>query len=226
MADRPMIYVDDVCKAYKTGEMSTPVLKHISFTVQKGELAAVVGDSGSGKTTLMNLLGALDAPDSGRIIINNREISSMKAEQRTLYRRHNIGFIFQDYNLIQVLNVYENIMLPLQLGQKKADEKKVDFLLEQLHLKEKKYSLPSQLSGGEQQRVAIIRALIHNPDLILADEPTGNLDSRNTAIVVKLIYALCRKFHHTTILVTHNMQIAKLCDRRIMIKDGSIRQEV
>lgn len=226
MSDRPMIYVEDVSKTYKNGETSNRVLNHISFTVQKGELAAVVGDSGSGKTTLMNLLGALDAPDSGRIMINNKEISNMKAEQRTLYRRNNIGFIFQDYNLIQVLNVYENIMLPLQLGQKKVDEKKVDFLLERLHLQEKKYSLPSQLSGGEQQRVAIIRALIHNPDLILADEPTGNLDSRNTAIVVKLIYALCRKFHHTTVLLTHNMQIAKLCDRRIMIKDGRIRQEV
>lgn len=223
MADRPMIYVDDVSKTYRNGDRSNRVLSHISFTVEKGELAAVVGDSGSGKTTLMNLLGALDSPDSGRIIINNKEISNMKAEQRTLYRRDNIGFIFQDYNLIQVLNVYENIMLPLQLGQKKTDEKKVDFLLDKMHLKDKKYSLPSQLSGGEQQRVAIIRALIHNPALILADEPTGNLDSKNTAIVVKLIYALCKKFNHTTVLVTHNMQIAKLCDRRIMIRDGSVR---
>ncbi len=149
----------------------------------------------------------------------------MKAEQRTLYRREHIGFIFQDYNLIQVLNVYENIMLPLQLGHKPANEKTINFLLDKLHLTEKKYCLPSQLSGGEQQRVAIIRALIHQPDLILADEPTGNLDSKNTVIVVKLLAALCRQFQHTTVLVTHNMQIAKLCDRRIIIKDVSVRQE-
>lgn len=225
MADRPIIYVDDVSKSYRNGELTNQVLNHVSFTVEKGELAAITGDSGSGKTTLMNLLGALDSPDSGRIIIHNKEISNMNAKQRTLYRRENIGFIFQDYNLIQVLNVYENIMLPLQLGQKQANEKTIHFLLEKLHLTEKKYSLPSQLSGGEQQRVAIIRALIHNPDLILADEPTGNLDSKNTIIVIKLLQTLCRQFQHTTVLVTHNMQIAKLCDRRIVIKDGNIKQE-
>ena len=225
MADKPMIYVDDVSKSYHNGEITSQVFNHISFTVEKGELAAITGDSGSGKTTLMNLLGALDSPDSGRIFIHNKEISNMKAEQRTLYRREHIGFIFQNYNLIQVLNVYENIMLPLQLGHKPANEKTINFLLDKLHLTEKKYCLPSQLSGGEQQRVAIIRALIHQPDLILADEPTGNLDSKNTVIVVKLLAALCRQFQHTTVLVTHNMQIAKLCDRRIIIKDGSVRQE-
>ncbi len=225
MADKPMIYVDDVSKSYHNGEITSQVFNHISFTVEKGELAAITGDSGSGKTTLMNLLGALDSPDSGRIFIHNKEISNMKAEQRTLYRREHIGFIFQDYNLIQVLNVYENIMLPLQLGHKPANEKTINFLLDKLHLTEKKYCLPSQLSGGEQQRVAIIRALIHQPDLILADEPTGNLDSKNTVIVVKLLAALCRQFQHTTVLVTHNMQIAKLCDRRIIIKDVSVRQE-
>ena len=167
MADKPMIYVDDVSKSYHNGEITSQVFDHISFTVEKGELAAITGDSGSGKTTLMNLLGALDSPDSGRIFIHNKEISNMKAEQRTLYRREHIGFIFQDYNLIQVLNVYENIMLPLQLGHKPANEKTINFLLDKLHLTEKKYCLPSQLSGGEQQRVAIIRALIHQPDLIL-----------------------------------------------------------
>lgn len=219
--EKPMIRVEDVTKTYRNGDVKNRVLNHVSFTIAEGELAAVVGDSGSGKTTLMNLLGALDRPDSGRIVINQKDISLYSQEKRTLYRRNNIGFIFQDFNLIQVLNVYENILLPLQLGSKKVDEKKIDFLLEKLRLLDKKYALPTQLSGGEQQRVAVIRALIHNPDLILADEPTGNLDSKNTAMVIKLMQILCRKMNRTTVLVTHNMQIAKLCDRIIWIKDGT-----
>lgn len=225
MTQESIIRVENVSKTYQNGEVSNQVLDHISFTIQEGELVAVVGDSGSGKTTLMNLLGALDTPDSGKIIIRNQEISRMNQAQRTLYRRNNIGFIFQDYNLIQVLNVYENIMLPLQLSRKKVDEEKIDFLLDKLLLSDKKYAQPSQLSGGEQQRVAIIRALIHDPELILADEPTGNLDSKNTIQVIKLIQILCKKMKRTTIMVTHNMQIAKLCDRIIRIKDGSIIQE-
>lgn len=225
MTQESIIRVENVSKTYQNGEVSNQVLDHISFTIQEGELIAVVGDSGSGKTTLMNLLGALDTPDSGKIIIRNQEISRMNQAQRTLYRRNNIGFIFQDYNLIQVLNVYENIMLPLQLSGKKVDEEKIDFLLDKLLLSDKKYAQPSQLSGGEQQRVAIIRALIHDPELILADEPTGNLDSKNTIQVIKLIQILCKKMKRTTIMVTHNMQIAKLCDRIIRIKDGSIIQE-
>lgn len=225
MTQESIIRVENVSKTYQNGEVSNQVLDHISFTIQEGELVAVVGDSGSGKTTLMNLLGALDTPDSGKIIIRNQEISRMNQAQRTLYRRNNIGFIFQDYNLIQVLNVYENIMLPLQLSGKKVDEEKIDFLLDKLLLSDKKYAQPSQLSGGEQQRVAIIRALIHDPELILADEPTGNLDSKNTIQVIKLIQILCKKMKRTTIMVTHNMQIAKLCDRIIRIKDGSIIQE-
>lgn len=222
MTQESIIRVENVSKTYQNGEVSNQVLDHISFTIQEGELIAVVGDSGSGKTTLMNLLGALDTPDSGKIIIRNQEISRMNQAQRTLYRRNNIGFIFQDYNLIQVLNVYENIMLPLQLSGKKVDEEKIDFLLDKLLLSDKKYAQPSQLSGGEQQRVAIIRALIHDPELILADEPTGNLDSKNTIQVIKLIQILCKKMKRTTIMVTHNMQIAKLCDRIIRIKDESI----
>lgn len=225
MTQESIIRVENVSKTYQNGEVSNQVLDHISFTIQEGELIAVVGDSGSGKTTLMNLLGALDTPDSGKIIIRNQEISRMNQAQRTLYRRNNIGFIFQDYNLIQVLNVYENIMLPLQLSGKKVDEEKIDFLLDKLLLSDKKYAQPSQLSGGEQQRVAIIRALIHDPELILADEPTGNLDSKNTIQVIKLIQILCKKMKRTTIMVTHNMQIAKLCDRIIRIKDESIIQE-
>lgn len=221
-AGKPMIRVDDLTKTYQNGEVRNRVLNHISFSIGKGELAAVAGDSGSGKTTLMNLLGALDVPDSGRIVIHNQDISMYNSEKRTLYRRNHIGFIFQDFNLIQVLNVYENIMLPLQLCGVKTDGKKIDFLLEKLHLLDKKYALPSQLSGGEQQRVAVVRALIHNPDLILADEPTGNLDSKNTAMVVRLLRALCKKMNCTTLLVTHNMQIAKLCDRILFIRDGSV----
>lgn len=222
MEKKPTVSVENVIKIYRSGEVSRQVLNHISFQVTEGEMVAVVGDSGSGKTTLMNLLGALDTPDGGKIVINGQEISRMNAQQRTLYRRDHIGFIFQDYNLIQVLNVYENIMLPLQLGNKKINGKKVDFLLEQLHLLDKKHSLPSQLSGGEQQRVAIIRALIHNPAVILADEPTGNLDSKNTAMVVRLMQFLCKKMNRTTIMVTHNMQIARLCDRMILIRDGNV----
>ena len=222
MEKETAIYVEDVSKTYQNGEVPVPVLNHVSFTVQAGELLAVTGDSGSGKTTLMNLLGALDTPDSGRIIIGRQVISNMSQHQRTLYRRNSLGFIYQDFNLIQVLNVYENIVLPLQLGKKKIEEKKIDFMLEKLRLQDKKYALPSQLSGGEQQRVAVIRALIHNPALILADEPTGNLDSRNTAMVVRLMQALCRKMNRTTIMVTHNMQIARLCDRVIQIRDGRV----
>ncbi len=224
MEKETAVYVEDVTKSYQIGEISVPVLNHISFTVYKGEMLAVTGDSGSGKTTLMNLLGALDTPDSGKIWIGKREISGMNAHQRTLYRRDSLGFIFQDYNLVQVLNVYENIVLPLQLAKKQVQENKLDLLLDNMHLLDKKYALPSQLSGGEQQRVAVIRALIHNPKLILADEPTGNLDSRNTAMVVRLMQALCKKLNRTTIMVTHNMQIAGLCDRVIRIRDGHVTQ--
>lgn len=224
MEKETAVYVEDVTKSYQIGEISVPVLNHISFTVYKGEMLAVTGDSGSGKTTLMNLLGALDTPDSGKIRIGKREISGMNAHQRTLYRRDSLGFIFQDYNLVQVLNVYENIVLPLQLAKKQVQENKLDLLLDNMHLLDKKYALPSQLSGGEQQRVAVIRALIHNPKLILADEPTGNLDSRNTAMVVRLMQALCKKLNRTIIMVTHNMQIAGLCDRVIRIRDGHVTQ--
>ena len=223
--DQPFIRVENVSKTYKDGDVSNKVLDTISFNINERELVAVVGDSGSGKTTLMNLLGALDRPDSGRIIIKNQEISRMNQKQRTLYRRNNIGFIFQDYNLIQVLNVYENIMLPLQLSHKEIDEKKIDILLKSLLLSDKKYALPSKLSGGEQQRVAIIRALINEPKLILADEPTGNLDSKNSVQVVKLLQVLCKEMNRTTILVTHNIQIARLCDRVICVKDGKIIEE-
>lgn len=218
------IQVENVSKVYQDGEISNKVLDNISFTIQERELVAVVGDSGSGKTTLMNLLGALDKPSSGSIRIANKEISKMSQKERTLYRRDNIGFIFQDYNLIQVLNVYENILVPLQLTQKKVKEDKIDDMLKSLLLYDKKYTLPSKLSGGEQQRVAIIRALVHEPKLILADEPTGNLDSKNTAQVIKLIRLLCKKMGRTTILVTHNMQVARLCDRVIRIKDGKVIQ--
>lgn len=224
MERKPAILVENVTKIYQTGEVKNRVLDKVSFSVAEGELAAVVGDSGSGKTTLMNLLGALDTPNSGKIIIRDKDIAKMNSEQRTLYRRNHIGFIFQDYNLIQALNVYENIMLPLQLAHLDAKEDKIDTLLGQLHLLEKKYALPSQLSGGEQQRVGIIRALIHEPALILADEPTGNLDTKNTVMVVKLIQYLCKKMKRTTVLVTHNMQIAGMCDRVIRIQDGRVSE--
>lgn len=222
MRTEKAIYVEDVTKSYKNGEVSNLVLNHISFTVEKGELLAVVGDSGSGKSTLMNLLGALDTPDSGKIMIGTQVISDMNAQQRTRYRRNSLGFIFQDFNLIQVLNVYENIVLPLQLAKQKIDEKKIDFMLDKMRLLNKKYAMPGQLSGGEQQRTAVIRALMHNPALILADEPTGNLDSTNTAMVVRLMQFLCKKMNRTTVIVTHNMQIARMCDRMIQIRDGSI----
>lgn len=223
---QPFICVENISKTYKNGDLSNKVLDGISFNVFQKELVAVVGDSGSGKTTLMNLLGGLDQADSGKIVIDNQNISDMSQKQKTSYRRNSIGFIFQDYNLIQVLNVYENIIFPLQLNNKAINEEKIDYLLKGLKLYEKKYTLPSKLSGGEQQRVAIIRALIYEPKLILADEPTGSLDSKNSELVINMIKALCHKMGKTIILVTHNMQIANLCDRVIRVEDGKVIEEI
>lgn len=221
MEKETAIYVEDVSKTYQNGEVPVPVLNHVSFTVQAGELLAVTGDSGSGKTTLMNLLGALDTPDSGRIIIGRQVISNMSQHQRTLYRRNSLGFIYQDFNLIQVLNVYENIVLPLQLGKKKIEEKKIDFMLEKLRLLDKKYALPSQLSGGEQQRVAIARALVNQPKILLADEPTGNLDNNNAWEIMKLLEDI-NSNGTTVVVVTHNLEIVREMRKRVITIEKGI----
>ena len=185
-------------------------------------LSAYVGTSGSGKSTLLNMLGGLDKPDSGRVVIDGKELQNMKDEEITIFRRRKIGFIFQAFNLVPVLNVYDNIVLPIELDGGKPDTKTIDELIEILGLKEKVNSLPSQLSGGQQQRVAIARALASKPAIILADEPTGNLDSKTGMDVLGLLKTTCHKYNQTLIMITHNDEIAQAADRIIRIEDGRI----
>lgn len=222
MADKVIIEVKDVSKIYKSNDVKTSVLNHIDLTINMGEFVGIVGDSGSGKTTLLNLIGGMDTVSEGQIIVAGKNITNFNAKQRTLYRRSHVGFVFQDYNLINELTVYENIIMPLQLKEAKIDEKIIDSLLEKLKMREKKNNYPMQLSGGEQQRVAILRSLVAQPDIVLADEPTGNLDSSNTVMVVKLLQYLANKVGRTILFVTHNNDLAKLCDRVIKVKDGKI----
>lgn len=220
MEEKAIVEVKDVSKIYETATGKICVLNHVNLAISKGEFVGIVGDSGSGKTTLLNLIGGMDSISEGRIIVAGENIGNYNDKKRTLYRRNHVGFIFQDYNLINELTVYENIIMPLQLKGTEIDEKMIDNLLENLKLKEKENRYPMQLSGGEQQRVAIIRSLVSKPDIVLADEPTGNLDSTNTVMVVKLLQYLSNKMGRTILFVTHNIELAKLCDRVIRVKDG------
>lgn len=222
MNEKTIVEVKDVSKIYENDSGKTSVLNHIDLTINKGEFVGIVGDSGSGKTTLLNLIGGMDSVSGGRIIVSGKDITNLSDKERTLYRRNHVGFIFQDYNLINELTVYENIIMPIQLKSGEIEETVIDTLLEKLKLKEKKNRYPMQLSGGEQQRTAIIRSLVSQPDIVLADEPTGNLDSRNTLTVVKLLQYLSNKMGRTILFVTHNMELAELCDRVIRIVDGKI----
>lgn len=215
-----ILQVENLCKTYGKDEAKVEALKNVSLSLEKGEFAAVIGESGSGKTTLLNCIGALDTPDSGIITIDGKNLFSMKDEKRTIFRRRNIGFIFQSFQLVPELNVEQNIIFPLLLDYRKPDSGKVDEILSLLGLKERRNHLPSQLSGGQQQRVAIGRALITQPKLILADEPTGNLDSKNSQEVLELLTSASRRFQQTILMITHNNNLTASVDRVFRVSDG------
>ncbi|MDW2797417.1 ABC transporter ATP-binding protein [Clostridium boliviensis] len=215
-----ILNVQHLSKIYGKGENQVNALKDVSFTLEQGEFAAVVGESGSGKSTLLNCIGALDAPASGHICIAGKDLFSMKEEQRTIFRRRNIGFVFQSFQLIAELSVEENIMFPILLDYRKPDQAAVDEILEVLGLKDRRHHLPNQLSGGQQQRAAIGRALITRPKLILADEPTGNLDSKNSQDVVDLLVRASRHYQQTILMITHNNNLTVSADRVLRVSDG------
>ena len=215
-----LLEVKNLSKTYGSGETAVHALKGVSFRVPKGEYVAVVGESGSGKSTLLNLIGALDTPTSGKVWIDGRDIFSMKERSLTVFRRRNIGFIFQSFNLIPELTVEQNIIFPLLLDYRKPDKKYLEELLSVLNLKERRRHLPGQLSGGQQQRVAIGRALIPRPALNLADEPTGNLDTQNTSEVVSLLKEASRRYEQTILMITHSRSIAQTADRILQVSDG------
>lgn len=209
-------------KIYGSGENEVHALAGVNLEVEKGEFVAIVGTSGSGKSTLLHMLGGLDRPTSGSVTVDGKDIFTLKEEALTIFRRRKIGFVFQSYNLVPVLNVYENIVLPVQLDGGRIDKEYVDNIIETLGLENKLDNLPNNLSGGQQQRVAIARALAGKPVIILADEPTGNLDSRTSQDVLGLLKITSEKFHQTMVMITHNEEIAQLADRIIRIEDGRI----
>lgn len=209
-------------KYYGEGDSLVKAVDDINISVEKGEFVAIVGTLGSGKTSLLNLLGGLDYADSGEVIIGGQSLLHMKDEERTVFRRRNIGFIFQNYNLVSMLNVYKNVVLPIRLDGNKPDEEFVSEILKLLGLTEKVKNRPNQLSGGQQQRVVIARALAAKPQIVLADEPTGNLDSRTSAEVMGLLQMTSREFNQTIIMITHNEEIAQLADRIIHLEDGKV----
>lgn len=212
----------DLKKHYGSGESMVKALDGVSLSIEKGKFTAIVGTSGSGKSTLLHMLGGLDKPTSGSVKVGGKELSDMNDEQLTIFRRRQIGFIFQNYNLVPILNVYENIVLPIELDGNAADKRFVGGIVKMLGLKEKLTSLPGNLSGGQQQRVAIARALATKPAIILADEPTGNLDSRTSQDVLSLLKATSARFNQTIVMITHNEEIAQLADEVIRIEDGKI----
>ena len=217
-----LLEVKNISKTYGTGETAVEALKNVSFSVEKGEFLSIVGESGSGKSTLLNMIGALDSPTAGKVIIDGKDIMAMKDNAATIFRRRNIGFIFQAFNLIPELTVEQNIVFPLLLDYQKPDQKYLDELLDVLNLENRRKHLPSQLSGGQQQRVAIGRALITRPSIILADEPTGNLDSQNSNEVIALLKDAARRYEQTIIMITHNRVIAQSADRILQVKDGVV----
>ena len=218
-----ILEVQNLCKTYGKGEAQVRALDNVSFSVGKGEFIAIVGESGSGKSTLLNVVGALDNPISGKVLIDGKDIFSMPEKKLTVFRRQNIGFIFQSFNLIPELNVEQNITFPLLLDYQKPDQKYVEELLEILGLKERRKHLPSQLSGGQQQRVAIGRALAARPAIIMADEPTGNLDSKNSQEVITLLKSMSAKYRQTILMITHNENHADATDRVLRMTDGRLK---
>ncbi|HBF4254725.1 ABC transporter ATP-binding protein [Clostridioides difficile] len=217
-----ILQVINLKKYYGQNSNITKALDSVTLSIEKGEFISIVGTSGSGKSTLLNMMGGLDNPTSGKVIIKGKELSTMTDEQLTIFRRRNIGFIFQNYNLIPLLNVYENIILPIGLDGETIDKDFINEIINMLSLEEKLYDMPSNLSGGQQQRVAIARALVTKPAIILADEPTGNLDSRTSSDVLSLLKVTSKKFNQTIVMITHNNEIAQLTDRIIRIEDGKI----
>lgn len=215
-----LLEVKDLSKTYGTGETAVHALKGATFSVPKGEFVAVVGESGSGKSTLLNMIGALDTPTSGKVWIDGKDIFAMKERNLTVFRRRNIGFVFQSFNLIPELTVGQNILFPVLLDYQKPNRAYLEELLEVLNLTARRNHLPSQLSGGQQQRVAIGRALMTRPALILADEPTGNLDTQNTSEVIALLKEASRKYEQTILIITHSRSIAQSADRILQVSDG------
>ena len=214
----------NLCKTYGHGDNSVKALDKVSVNIEDGEFVAIIGTSGSGKSTLLNMLGGLDRPTSGEVFVSGKNIFKMNDEELTIFRRRNIDFVFQNYNLVPILNVYENIVLPIELDGSHTDKKYVDTIINTLGLEDKIMSMPNQLSGGQQQRVAIARALSSKPAIILADEPTGNLDSKTSMDVISLLKITSRQFAQTIVMITHNEEIALMADRMIRIEDGKVEQ--
>lgn len=222
-----ILQITDLKKQYGTQPNITHALDGVNLTVTEGEFVAIVGTSGSGKSTLLHMMGGLDTPTSGSVIVRNKELAKMNDEQLTIFRRRNIGFVFQNYNLVPILNVYENIVLPVELDGNKVDQTYMQEIVQMLGLTDKLQNIPNNLSGGQQQRVAIARALVAKPAIVLADEPTGNLDSKTSADVLGLLKRTSNEFNQTIVMITHNDQIAQLADHIIRIEDGKIMgQEV
>ena len=219
-----ILQVSDLKKYYGTKPNITKALDGVSISIQSGEFVAIIGSSGSGKSTLLNMMGGLDVPTSGKVIVDGKDISSLNDEQLTIFRRQKIGFVFQNYNLVPVLNVYENIVLPVELDGNSVDKAFMQEVIQMLALEEKLNDMPNNLSGGQQQRVAIARALITKPAIILADEPTGKLDSKTSSDVLGLLKVTSQKFKQTLVMITHNNELAQLADRIIRIEDGKIIQ--
>ena len=219
-----ILKTENLKKYYDAGEVTVKALDGVDLSVEKGEFLSVVGTSGSGKSTLLHMLGGLDIPTSGRVIVGGRDISRMKKDELTIFRRRNIGFVFQNYNLLPLMNVYQNIVLPIRLDGIVPDKTYVENIISILGLGEKKYAMPNQLSGGQQQRVALARALAAKPAIILADEPTGNLDSRTGQDVLGLLKTTGERFGQTIVMITHNDEAAQMAGRIIRIEDGKIRE--
>ncbi|SDF59778.1 putative ABC transport system ATP-binding protein [Fontibacillus panacisegetis] len=218
----PILQIDHLKKSYGIGENAVKALDGVSLSIEKGEFVAIVGTSGSGKSTLLHMLGGLDRATEGKVYVDGNDIFSMDDEKLTIFRRRAVGFVFQSYNLIPILNVYENIVLPIELDGARVDKDYVDQVISALGLQEKIHNLPSNLSGGQQQRVAIARALATKPSIVLADEPTGNLDSKTSQEVMILLKQMSEKFNQTIVMITHNEEIAQTADRVIRIEDGKI----
>lgn len=217
-----MLKVENLKRYYKSNDVEVRALDGVSFDVEKGEFISIIGASGSGKSTLLHLLGGLDYPTSGKVLIDGTDIYALKDDERTIFRRRNIGFVFQAYNLLPMLNVYENIIIPFGLDGDKVDKKYVDSVIDILEISDQKYKMPNELSGGQQQRVAIARALVTKPSLILADEPTGNLDSKSSSQVVYLLKKINKELGNTILMITHDDAVAQAAEKTLRIEDGKL----